>query len=129
MEEKNRRLADGNPDQDLTVTRLLAAPRRGRTDWPLRVEVIGGPMDGTQVCAPKDVLSVGRAGENDLVLALDPAVSARHARIVREGEHFWLEDVGSRNGTFLGDQVVERRVLIGSGTTFRVGRTQLEFLT
>lgn len=129
MEEKNRRLADGRPDQDLTVTRHLSAPRLGRTDWPLRVEVVGGPMDGTQVCAPRAVLSMGRAGENDLVLALDPSVSARHARIVREGEHFWLEDVGSRNGTFLGDQLVAERVLIGPGTTFRVGRTQLEFMT
>ena len=55
-------------------------------------------------------------------------VSTRHARIVREGRSFWLEDLGSRNGVYLGDERLTERALIGPGTTFTVGQTQLEFM-
>ena len=47
------------------------------------------------------VVLVGRAAENDLVLR-QPSVSARHARIVVGPDGMWIEDLGSRNGTFVG---------------------------
>jgi len=116
-------------EQDLTATRVLSAPRTGMAaQWPLRAEVIGGAMDGTRTSAQKSTLTLGRGGDNDLVLTLDPAVSTHHARILREGERYWLEDLESRNGTFLGSQSVKGRVPIGPGTMFTVGRTRLEFL-
>jgi pSer/pThr/pTyr-binding forkhead associated (FHA) protein len=94
----------------------------------IQVEVVGGPMDGKRQTVDGPVLSIGRAADNDLCLALDNMVSANHARIVREGEHYWLEDLNSRNGTFFGDQQIHERTLIGAGTLFTVGRTCLEFM-
>lgn len=94
----------------------------------LRVEVLGGPMDGLSVSVNRADLAIGRGSANDLSLGLDPMVSTAHARIVREGQHYWLEDLGSRNGTFLGDQGVRERVLIGPGTTFTLGQTPVEFM-
>ena len=71
---------------------------------------------------------VGRSRDCDLRLSMDRMVSGRHARITREGRQFWLQDIGSRNGTFVGDEKIENRILIGPGATFRIGRTVLEFL-
>jgi pSer/pThr/pTyr-binding forkhead associated (FHA) protein len=93
----------------------------------LRVEVVGGPMDGLRKTVAGSVLTLGRDEASDLTLPLDVSVSTRHARIVREKDHFWLEDLESRNGTFLGDKRIRKRALIGSGTHFTVGRTILEF--
>lgn len=94
----------------------------------ISVEVVGGPMDGlrNRVEAPK--FTIGRDSDNDLALVMDPLVSASHARITREGRHYWLVDLGSRNGVYLGDQRLSVRSLIGPGTMFTVGRTQLEFM-
>lgn len=50
---------------------------------------------------PTRIVLIGRAAGNDLVLR-QPSVSARHARIVVGAEGMWIEDLGSRNGTFVG---------------------------
>lgn len=92
------------------------------------VEVVGGPMDGQRNRVESALFTIGRDAGNHLPLTMDPMVSSHHARIVREGRHFWLEDTGSKNGVFLGDQKLEARVLIGPGTTFTVGQTDLEFM-
>ena len=94
----------------------------------IMIEVVGGPMDGEQRRAAKGTLTIGRAEDNDLPLTLDPAVSTRHARIVVDQGQYWLEDLQSTNGTFVGEAKVEGRVLIGPGTLFTVGRTMLELL-
>lgn len=54
--------------------------------------------------------NLGRQGDNDLVL-LDNRISRRHARIVREGESYRIEDADSRHGTFINGERVTSRVL------------------
>lgn len=100
--------------------------RRSRRPVGILLEVIGGPMDGARSGVGSNTLTIGRAEENDLTLSGDPSISARHARIVIEQGQFWLEDLGSTNGTYLGEGKVQARVLIGPGTVFVVGRTTLE---
>jgi pSer/pThr/pTyr-binding forkhead associated (FHA) protein len=94
----------------------------------LQVEVLGGPMDGQRRRVNKTSLTIGRASSNDLPLHLDPLVSTRHARIVCEGRSYWLEDLDSSNGTWVGDERIAGRVLISPGAVFAVGDTRLEFL-
>jgi pSer/pThr/pTyr-binding forkhead associated (FHA) protein len=53
---------------------------------------------------------VGASSENE-VRIIAPGVSRRHARIWRENDQFWLEDVGATNGTFLNGGRVQREVL------------------
>ena len=94
----------------------------------IQLEVVGGPMDGEKRRVEAASFTIGRGETNDLTLRQDATISGRHARIVREGQHYWLEDLDSSNGTFIGDQRIQERVLIGAGTVFVVGRTSLEFL-
>jgi hypothetical protein len=51
----------------------------------------------------QSALYIGRASNNDLVLA-DPRVSSRHAVVWVEGDRVRVEDLGSRNGTFVNGQ-------------------------
>ena len=100
-----------------------------RTNYQsIHVEVVGGPMDGRGVTVTGGTLTIGREEGNDFVLALDSMVSAQHSRIVKEDEHFWLEDLESRNGTYFGDERIQAKALIGPGTLFTVGKTCLEFM-
>lgn len=94
----------------------------------IRVEVLGGPMDGHGIGLSADQLTVGRSQDNDLVLALDLRVSSHHARVIREGADYYLEDLDSSNGTYMGEKKVLRRAPIRPGTVFVVGGTCLEFM-
>jgi len=94
----------------------------------IQVEVVGGPMDGLVAKVSRTYLTIGRGEMHDISLPLDLMVSSSHACIVREGDHYWLEDLGSRNGTYIGDERIVKRTLIGPGTIFVVGRTCLEFM-
>ncbi|GIU98810.1 MAG: phosphopeptide-binding protein [Actinomycetota bacterium] len=69
--------------------------------------------------------TIGRLPACEIVLS-DPAVSRRHARIVRRGDAFVLIDLGSTNGTLVnGEPVGERELQDGDRIT--VGTTVLEF--
>lgn len=103
----------------------LVAPEKPK---PIRLEVLAGPMDGLAHTSDAKVVRIGRSRDCDFRLPMDRMVSGRHARLVREGSQFWLQDAGSRNGTFVGDQKITSKILIGPGATFRVGRTVLEIL-
>src|SRR5439155_664326 len=57
-----------------------------------------GPFSGRIVALPNQMVSIGRAPDNDVVVG-DPATSGHHGRIeVRYGS-FWISDLGSTNGT------------------------------
>ena len=96
------------------------------------ITFMSGPMDGKTLQWPYPegselVLTIGRRESCDIVLNYDTQVSRVHARVVYEtGQRtFYLEDTGSRNGTFLGNNRLDGRVPLKPGTLFRVGRTWL----
>ena len=68
---------------------------------------------------------IGRSRSCHLVLRSDQ-VSRLHARIYREGPTFVIEDLGSRNGTFVNEQRIARHVL-SPGDTIRIGPFRLRF--
>jgi pSer/pThr/pTyr-binding forkhead associated (FHA) protein len=75
-------------------------------------------------------VSIGREAPCELVITDDPDLSRRHARIFWNGSAWMLEDLGSSNGTFLGEFQAARRIsepaAIGDGHIFRVGLTRLQ---
>jgi len=119
---------------DATSTMIFPAPAihkakpQSTPSRPIVVEVIGGPMDGTRRGVIGSMFTIGRGSHNELALALDQTVSTRHVCIHGNGEQYWLEDLGSRNGTWVGDKRLEERILIGPGARFRVGQTEVEFM-
>ena len=69
---------------------------------------------------------IGR-GEDAAVRIDVEGVSRRHARIVADGGRFTLEDLGSKNGTYLREQRLEGPAALEDGDAFRLGRTPLVF--
>ncbi len=67
---------------------------------------------------------VGRSPQNDVVV-LESTVSARHLAVFLRGRQIHVEDLASRNGTFVGDNRVTGFQVIGEGEVFRAGTQTL----
>lgn len=70
---------------------------------------------------------IGRDPANQLVLLDDLFVSRYHAWVTFEQDQFWLEDLGSTNGTLLNEQPVQKRILLTSGDKITIGETDITF--
>jgi pSer/pThr/pTyr-binding forkhead associated (FHA) protein len=71
-----------------------------------------------------DRCTIGRTPSSDLVVD-DRSVSAVHALIENLGGTWFVEDLGSRNGTFVGGQRISGRRSIRPGEEFRLGAARL----
>ncbi|HYR29519.1 MAG TPA: FHA domain-containing protein, partial [Thermoanaerobaculia bacterium] len=65
--------------------------------------------------------TVGRAPSNSICIA-DGSISSVHARITRTAEGFFLEDLQSRNGTFVNGEKVDSKRLLTDGDLIRFGK-------
>jgi pSer/pThr/pTyr-binding forkhead associated (FHA) protein len=69
-------------------------------------------------------LMFGRRDECDIAIPFDTQVSRQHAILrVLPDSALWLIDMGSLNGTFVGETRVEQPVPLRRGQLFRLGRT------
>jgi pSer/pThr/pTyr-binding forkhead associated (FHA) protein len=101
------------------------ASRRRRSATATKVAVIDGPAAGTSVALSSLPVTIGRANNSSIVLG-DDVVSNQHARLVPRGEDWLIEDLGSTNGTFLGDKKVTAPVVVPVGGRIKIGRSVLE---
>src|SRR4051794_11015243 len=85
--------------------------------------IVEGPNAGAAVRAKASEVSIGTAPGNDLVIT-DPTVSRHHFSLAATSEGFLLKDLGSSNGTWVGNVRLQQGY-VESGARIRVGRTTL----
>ena len=99
------------------------ARRRGRT--PRQLIVTQGALAGTRISLDARPILIGRADDSTLVLDDDYA-STRHARISMQGDEWYVEDLGSTNGTYLDRAKVTGPTRVPPGVPVRIGKTVIE---
>jgi hypothetical protein len=97
--------------------------RRDRTARQLIVTQ--GALAGTRITLDSRPILIGRADDSTLVLDDDYA-STRHARISLQGEQWYVEDLGSTNGTYLDRARVATPTRVPPGVPIRIGKTVIE---
>jgi Protein of unknown function (DUF3662)/FHA domain len=99
--------------------------RRPKVQAPASLVLVqGGQPIRTWPLATAEI-SIGRAEQSDIPLA-DPGVSRSHARVVREGDDFIVEDLRSTNGTEVNGQPIRRRRL-ANGDMLKLASSTLQF--
>jgi pSer/pThr/pTyr-binding forkhead associated (FHA) protein len=92
---------------------------------PRQLVVIAGHLAGTRIQLTAVPVLIGRADDSTLILDDDYA-STRHARLTLQGNSYWLEDLGSTNGTYLDRTRVTSPVPVPPHAPIRIGRTVFE---
>ena len=92
---------------------------------PSQLVVTAGGLAGTRIGLTGAPVLIGRAHDSTLVLEDDYA-STRHARISLQDGMWVVEDLGSTNGTYLGQRKVDGPVPMEVGVPLQIGQTVLE---
>lgn len=100
-------------------------PTRQRRHTATHLVVTEGALAGTRITLGSQPVLIGRADDSTLVLTDDYA-STRHARLAQHGSDWYVEDLGSTNGTYLDRDKVTTAVRVPIGTPVRIGKTVIE---
>jgi pSer/pThr/pTyr-binding forkhead associated (FHA) protein len=99
-------------------------PRKGR-GTPTHVLVVDGSNKGERAELDQAPILIGR-GSDAAIRLDDDYVSTRHARIASSGDQWFVEDLGSTNGTYIGSARITQPTTLTLGTQVRIGKTLLE---
>lgn len=77
-----------------------------------------------ETVALEAVTRLGRAQQNTVILA-DSSVSGEHALVSYRLGRWWVEDLESRNGTYINDMRVEQPTVLTTGDVLRLGVVRL----
>ncbi len=96
------------------------------------VTVMSGADDGKVFELDKSPIMLGRHPDDDVCLPYDNRVSRHHARMSREGDCCFIQDVGpegkgSTNGTYIGEEKVIGKASLSSGNFILLGSVLLKF--
>ncbi|HEY8855298.1 MAG TPA: prolyl oligopeptidase family serine peptidase [Candidatus Dormibacteraeota bacterium] len=119
--------SDTMPESKRTVSLQAVPPEviASGGGFPAKLTFETGPFAGRIVALPNQMVTFGRAPDNDVVVG-DAATSGRHGRIEVRGGAFWISDLGSTNGTLVnGEPVIERQ--LGHGDLIAIGQNTIRF--
>ena len=100
-------------------------PSRQRRTTARYLVVTEGSLAGTRITLGTQPVLIGRADDSTLVLT-DDYSSTRHARLSQRGAEWYVEDLGSTNGTYLDRAKVTTAARVPVGTPVRIGKTAIE---
>ena len=106
--------------------RAAKQPKPGkRRGSPTHVLVVEGANAGERAELDQAPILIGR-GPDAAIRLDDDYVSTRHARIAASGDQWFVEDLGSTNGTYIGSARITQPTTLNLGTQVRIGKTILE---
>jgi pSer/pThr/pTyr-binding forkhead associated (FHA) protein len=100
-------------------------PAKAGKGEPVRAVIVEGPDAGRQVPLEGAPVTFGRGTTCTVPLA-DEYISNQHARLRFHEGRWFVEDLGSTNGTYIGNQRISRATPMSVKSRFRLGKTVVE---
>ena len=99
---------------------MVGGTPRGYNKGMAILVTLRGPNPGKQFPLEGETASIGRHAESAVFLE-SQAVSRHHARVLCEGDQFFIEDLNSSNGTFLNGKRIQQRTPLVEQDTLQIG--------
>ncbi|NED95435.1 FHA domain-containing protein [Phytoactinopolyspora alkaliphila] len=112
------------PKQARGAARQNAKGKNGK-GLPSRVVIVEGPDTGRSAPLQGAPVTFGRGDDCTLPLA-DEYISTQHARLRFHDGQWYVEDLGSTNGTYVGNERLTRSMPVNVKSRFRLGKTVVE---
>lgn len=103
-----------------------AKPAKGRRGTPARLVTLEPKERRGTAFALGATVTIGREADNTVVITDDAYISSHHATISMADGHVVVDDLGSRNGTYLNGARLTQRHTLNTGDRIQVGYTVLE---
>jgi diguanylate cyclase (GGDEF)-like protein len=113
---------------DTRITKISSSPSRLKGSTESCLVQIAGPNPGKRFVLGQREHVVGRDHDCDIVVDLDN-VSRRHARFSVTTHGVTVEDLGSTNGTYVGEKEIREQTQLRSGDFVKVGGGLFKFLS
>lgn len=114
------------PPADATGIQPIGAPEPAGLDPRLVVERAPGHVAGMEYEVGEGAV-LGRGDQAEIRLE-DPFASSKHARLTRQGAVIVLEDLGSTNGTYLNEELLDGPRPLHAGDRVRIGDSEFTYL-
>ena len=103
----------------------------GKKQWKVLLENLA--EEETYSYVFYDEIGIGRAKEQPeyerfMTVEGDPKISKQHCAIVRRGNKLYVEDLGSKNGTYLNEERLSKPVVLQKEDIIRIGETEIEVM-
>ncbi len=109
------------------IKSALQASEKEAQKKPAALLVVGGELNGSLFDLIGSSVSVGRSADNTIPLDFN-GISRYHFKLNADGTEFILEDLGSKNGTFLNNKKVEGSAKLNKGDIIKIGAVALKYL-
>ncbi|MBN1848058.1 MAG: response regulator [Deltaproteobacteria bacterium] len=85
--------------------------------------IMNGPEKGTTYVLDNDTITLGRVSSNDIQIK-EKSISRHHLEIIRKGDHYFIKDLDSMNGTFIEGQLIRpgNEYLVDEGVPISIGK-------
>ncbi|HWV87202.1 MAG TPA: FHA domain-containing protein [Capillimicrobium sp.] len=120
------RLAPAQPATPMDATGLHSLTPEGDGAEPQLVVERGIGLQPGMAYDIGDGAVLGR-GDSAEIRLQDPFASGRHARLIRQGGIVVIEDLGSTNGTYLNEELLQGPQPLHAGDRVRIGDTEFVF--
>ena len=117
--------ADRQADRAARKASSRSKPAKRPRGAPTHVAIVDGANEGETVSLDEAPILIGR-GSDAAIRLDDDYVSTRHARIASSGDQWFVEDLGSTNGTYIGSHRLTQPTTLQLGSKVRIGKTTLE---
>ncbi len=110
-----------------TSTLAALTPQPSRAAPGARLIISGGPTAGQSVALRGAVVTIGRDSACDVVIP-DASISRQHSQILRQESGWYVQDLGSRNGTALNGERLSAPHRLEDGDSLMLGAIPLRYL-